>query len=258
MLLSIYTSISNETIIFREDDNELTYYFYYVRKGCLGIYFNKENQICEGYVFILSDISSAKITVNNADYFIIKIKSSKPIFGIDFLNHGGILLDLSNIKQFIDAILIQLLLEGQETSISTELSDSLLECLLSYCYKQIKYESSDENEFIDIVKEYIENNFKKEITLSELSNLVNVSMYHLSHLFKTIVGDPPIKYVINCRIMYAKKLLVKTSLSIDAIASEVGYFNTNYFNILFKKNVGMSPGKFRKLNINSSDEIKEN
>jgi AraC-like DNA-binding protein len=97
------------------------------------------------------------------------------------------------------------------------------------------------------VKKYIEENFRQELTLNDLANLVYVSPYHLGHVFKEEVGMPPIQYMIHCRIEEAKRLLEYSNLSVREIASVIGYENANYFNLLFKKVTGSPPGKFRRM-----------
>ncbi|MDQ1005473.1 AraC-like DNA-binding protein [Neobacillus niacini] len=97
------------------------------------------------------------------------------------------------------------------------------------------------------VKKYIEENFRQELTLNDLANIVYVSPYHLSHVFKDEVGLPPIQYLIHCRIEEAKRLLKHSNLSVREIASIIGYENPNYFNLLFKKMTGSPPGKFRRM-----------
>jgi len=98
------------------------------------------------------------------------------------------------------------------------------------------------------VKAYIEKNFQLELSLNDLANYVYVSPYHLSRVFKEEIGMSPIQYLIKCRIDEAKRLLVTTDLSVREIAMQVGYANANYFNLLFSKMTGDSPGKYRKQN----------
>ncbi|WP_419888373.1 AraC family transcriptional regulator [Neobacillus niacini] len=99
------------------------------------------------------------------------------------------------------------------------------------------------------VKKYIEENFRQELTLNDLANLVYVSPFHLVHIFKEEVGLPPIQYMIQCRIEEAKRLLEYSDLSVREIASLIGYENANYFNLLFKKMTGSPPGKFRRMKV---------
>ncbi|RED56565.1 helix-turn-helix transcriptional regulator [Cohnella lupini] len=98
------------------------------------------------------------------------------------------------------------------------------------------------------VRGYIEQNYHLELSLSDLAQRVYVSPYHLAHVFKEEVGMSPIQYLIKCRIDEAKRLLVETDHSVRDIAMRVGYPNANYFNLLFSKLAGNSPGKFRKRN----------
>lgn len=96
------------------------------------------------------------------------------------------------------------------------------------------------------VKVYIEKHYDQELSLSDLAQQVFVSPYHLAHVFKEEVGMSPIQYLIKCRIDEAKRLLVETGQSVRDIALKVGYPNANYFNLLFSKMTGHSPGKYRK------------
>lgn len=96
------------------------------------------------------------------------------------------------------------------------------------------------------IKEYIENNYEKNITLSSLSDAFFVSPFHIAHLFKEKYNISPIQYLIKTRIKIASELLTQTSYTVFEISNLVGYPNANYFNIIFKRFTGMSPGKYRK------------
>ncbi|MFC3787233.1 helix-turn-helix transcriptional regulator [Paenibacillus sp. GCM10012307] len=95
-------------------------------------------------------------------------------------------------------------------------------------------------------RDYIKENYARDLTLGAIASLVFVSPYYLAHIFKAEIGMSPIQYVIKCRIDAAKRMLADTRLSVSEIACLVGYSNANYFNILFKKITGETPGKFRK------------
>ncbi|MGI6707406.1 MAG: AraC family transcriptional regulator [Clostridia bacterium] len=96
------------------------------------------------------------------------------------------------------------------------------------------------------IKEYIDRNYTKNISLEDIANKHYISPHYLIHIFKDEMGDTPINYVINRRIDKAKKLLITTQSTVQEISHLVGYENANYFNTLFKKSVGMTPGEFRK------------
>ena len=65
------------------------------------------------------------------------------------------------------------------------------------------------------------------------------------------MGISPQKYLINFRLNQACKLMKNTELSIAEISRSVGYQDPLYFSKLFKKEKGLSPSKYRKLNMRS-------
>ena len=99
----------------------------------------------------------------------------------------------------------------------------------------------------EVAKNYIDEHYGEKINLDDLANMVYVSKGHFSHLFKTQIGEAPIRYLINKRLEVAKDLLVNTDDSINNIALKVGYDNQAYFSQFFIKETGMSPNKYRKL-----------
>jgi len=96
------------------------------------------------------------------------------------------------------------------------------------------------------IKEYIDQNYMNKINLAEIASELYISPFYLVHVFKKEFGFSPIQYIINRRIGEAQNILIKTKQPIVEIARMVGYENPNYFNLLFKKVTGISPGKFRK------------
>ena len=79
-----------------------------------------------------------------------------------------------------------------------------------------------------------------------MARKVYISPYYLSHLFREELNITFLEYLTMVRMEEAKKLLKDTSLSIVAIASQVGYEDASYFSKVFKKYVGISPAQYRK------------
>lgn len=94
--------------------------------------------------------------------------------------------------------------------------------------------------------EYIRKNYRKNITLEEVSNYVHLSPFYLSHEFKNFTGMNFIDYLTKIRIEKALYLLSTTSMSIKEVGKNVGYNDPNYFGKVFKKEVGVSPKKFKE------------
>jgi AraC-like DNA-binding protein len=93
----------------------------------------------------------------------------------------------------------------------------------------------------------------KDLILEDISNSVQMSKYHYLHTFTKYKGVTPWNFLTKLRIEYSIKLLLTTKESLEVISSQVGYRNANYFNKVFFKYVGMSPGKLRKKYHNIND-----
>lgn len=96
------------------------------------------------------------------------------------------------------------------------------------------------------IKRYIDAHYHENLTLSQISDALGVSQFHLARLFKERIGFSPMQYVINRRIGEAQTLLIATDEPIVRIAERVGYENPNYFSMLFKKNIGMTASQYRR------------
>lgn len=97
------------------------------------------------------------------------------------------------------------------------------------------------------IKQYIDQNYLQNLTLTTISAHLGISPYYLGRLFKEKTGYSPMQYIINRRMGEAQTLLISTQDSVTHIAERVGYDNPNYFNLLFKKNIGVTPGQYRRV-----------
>lgn len=99
---------------------------------------------------------------------------------------------------------------------------------------------------LSLIKNHLENNFQRKITLEYLSKEFVISKFYLTRQFKEHFGITVMKYLEGCRINHSKKLLRFTSLSVGEIAIQCGFENECYFTKVFKENEGITAGKFRK------------
>lgn len=98
---------------------------------------------------------------------------------------------------------------------------------------------------IMLLKKHIHENYNKTITLDRLSEVAHISPFHLSRLFNKETGDSPIQYLMKYRLEVAKQYLLSTNDTIEAIAERIGYESEAHFQHIFKRLVGIPPGKFR-------------
>ena len=99
---------------------------------------------------------------------------------------------------------------------------------------------------IDRAKEYINENFRRDISLDDVSREVDISPYYFSKLFKQETGKNFIEYLTEIRLKNARELLQDSRLSIKEICAQSGYSDPNYFSRIFKKYEGVTPSEFRE------------
>ena len=97
------------------------------------------------------------------------------------------------------------------------------------------------------VIDYIKKNYKEPISLDELAELIDVSKSYLCRVFKEAYSMTPINYLLNYRIDRAKQLLISTDMKMRLLCDEVGFNDTSYFCMAFKRSEGMTPEEFRNL-----------
>ncbi|EDS78019.1 transcriptional regulator [Clostridium novyi A str. 4552] len=123
---------------------------------------------------------------------------------------------------------------------------SILNEFIKDTTRKIQEENTENctEEFKEVI-EYIDNNFKNDITLKDVANCVNFSSSYLSKLFKKEMGINFNRYITKIRINKAKELLINSTISVNEIAFSVGYNEPNYFCKVFKKIVKMTPSEYR-------------
>ncbi|MBE6731345.1 MAG: AraC family transcriptional regulator [Ruminococcaceae bacterium] len=97
---------------------------------------------------------------------------------------------------------------------------------------------------IKAILKYLNENFKENITLENLSEEFFISKYHLSRLFKENVGTSIINYIVYKRILNFNSL-IREGLSIDKAAFLSGFRNYSNFFKLYKKHMGISPRDYK-------------
>jgi len=93
--------------------------------------------------------------------------------------------------------------------------------------------------------EYLHKHFTEKVSVEKLAATAGMSTRSLLRHFKRINGSSPKEYLIELRINYACELLDNTLLSIDEIAFNSGFNDSNFFSREFKTTTGTTPSKYR-------------
>lgn len=91
--------------------------------------------------------------------------------------------------------------------------------------------------------QFIRENFKKDISIKQVANEVQISERYLRKVFGEYLNLSPIEYLNQIRINHAIELLRISELSIKEICYECGFQSPQYFSRVFKKQVGVNPRK---------------
>ena len=94
--------------------------------------------------------------------------------------------------------------------------------------------------------EYIKKNKGDGVSASYLSKLLFYSPEYLSKTFNNISGKSLKKYIQKEKLEKAKRELLSTDKTVEEIMEEAGYNDKKYFYEIFKREYGVSPGKYRK------------
>jgi len=92
----------------------------------------------------------------------------------------------------------------------------------------------------------IERRAGEPLTLDEVAQSVGLSAFHLMRVFRAATGITPHQYLMRARLLRAVALLRDTATPITEVAYEAGWSDLSNFTRTFRRDVGCSPGQFRR------------
>lgn len=97
-------------------------------------------------------------------------------------------------------------------------------------------------QFQDLIRE----NAQNQLSIKDFAKKIGITQTHLNRVCKKVAEKSALKVVQDFMLNEAKKYLLSTSYSVSEVAFFLNFNDPAYFNRLFKKRVGVSPGEFRK------------
>lgn len=132
---------------------------------------------------------------------------------------------------------------GHQVSDYLELSASMEAAIMRIPGKQKNAVEDLVTESVKLIEQNIGN---ENFSVNEIAVALHISLSYLSKIFKKHLGATCIEYITQKRMEKAKELLVHTTMTQEEIAHAVGYTNVHYFSMLFKKQLGETPGQYRR------------
>jgi AraC family transcriptional regulator len=97
------------------------------------------------------------------------------------------------------------------------------------------------------VLDYIGANLARDLTITELAAVANMSAHHFSLRFKRAVGVTPHQWVLRTRVREAERLLRAQSMSVAEVALALGFASQTHFTDVFRRATGTTPRHYRRL-----------
>lgn len=106
-------------------------------------------------------------------------------------------------------------------------------------------EKKNAESLYDQIREYIEKNYSKKITLNDIAEELHANSSYLSRLYKKESGQNLFDVILKKRVDKAKEYMETTDKKIYEISQAVGFDDTGYFSRIFKRYTGVSPKEYQ-------------
>ncbi|MNY59658.1 HTH-type transcriptional activator RhaS [compost metagenome] len=94
---------------------------------------------------------------------------------------------------------------------------------------------------------YLQQHLTRPFDASHMEQTLHFRFDYLARCLKTYTGMSPLQYLHDLQIKKAKSLLENMELSVSEVGRQVGIENDNYFIRLFRKQTGVTPGRYRQI-----------
>ena len=220
---------------------------YEIKKGmlfyiCKGVVHSLESDSNEPLCFLTVHFSYTNIDFKDGNWNIEEPMKRLPISTV---------LDLKDYYNVED--MFQKLFDGWNAKLPGYefVTRTLFQQLLIAIYENIKGQNRNYSNSIKVEKviKYMHEHIDKKVTLAELSEVVQISPFYLSKIFKDATGYSVIEYFNKIKIDKAKELFIEGNKKVKEVANTLGFTDEFYFSRMFKKFEGISPSEYYNKNI---------
>lgn len=132
--------------------------------------------------------------------------------------------------------------QNKEIIINRILTDIITE-ILCQCPQ---YQKTVYSPLVEDLCAFLQNSFRKKLTLDQIAKEMKLSKYYMSREFKKYSGKTIFGYITDCRLDLAQRLLRCSNMTINEISEYIGFEDHNGFYRAFQHREGMSPSAYRK------------
>lgn len=247
-----YATTQNKTVKYQAIDDNSDYLLLYMHQGHLKIKINNEYLILgPNHVLFFPPDTLRKYTFmddehNERYYVYFKGKQAKKLLEtLHLLDSPYFLLThTTDLPSCFLNIIRDFSIHPFDISIYR--TSYLIQLLSSISLQIENSHSLNHSDILVETVQYMKAHINEKLTLDTLGKIANYSASSLNRCFQQEYAMSPINYLIRLRIEESIELMTTTNLSISEIAEMVGFIDTPYFIKTFKKNMGITPSKYKK------------
>ncbi len=143
----------------------------------------------------------------------------------------------SNTDALIEALIVRMLVSLNRLATQSNMGEAQVLSPLNATYHE---------QLVRQVETFMNRNLHRHLSREELACAANVSPAHLGRIFKAVLGKPPGRRLAELRLVYAKDLLLNSTMSVSQVAMETGYQSFSHFTKIFKHSLGVTPSDYRR------------
>lgn len=167
-------------------------------------------------------------------------RGGRPVFHPDTLSpFSNLLADLLSIAGSEDYV--------RDMVINEKISALLTLIMKESWHPENMLPAHGKKQAIHQIRTYLDEHYAEKISLDLLAEQFYLNKFYLSRIFKEQFGTTVMSYLDQVRITHAKHLLRFSDHTMEEIGREVGIEESSYFNRVFRKIEGITPGAYRKL-----------
>jgi AraC family transcriptional regulator len=148
-----------------------------------------------------------------------------------------------------------LLSASRELEHSQEAAKSSMHQATSLLQAQMRYDSTERDDSsrallawqLRRVEGYIEDHIDQQIRVSDLSDLLDLSVAHFSRAFRLACGEPPHAYIVRRRVELAAQLMLAGREPLSEISLRCGFHDQAHLSKQFRQQTGETPAAWRRL-----------
>lgn len=210
---------------------------------------DKRYTLTKGMGFVISSGITLQIKSDSIEPFTaitirISGEASKQLFSQIEKREQDIVMKLSSHGKVIDSARDLVTECGKSYSSDYSVMVAFYEFINSIDDYYTEKKIPSKNVYMTRAIEYIKHNYNKNISVESIADMLGIERSYLSRLFKNYKHKSTQNYIIDYRMLQAKRLFEQEDMNVSQVSTAVGYTNIYCFSRIFKSRVGMPPKEY--------------